>query len=113
VQHWRELDRGDRFAACFEAPSEHELARQEEGWILGVSSSRTIDARGMPERLRDPRPTRRRASVAPAPRSSLPPTEPAPCLCGCGDYPRGKRSRFMPGHDQRINPATGRRFNDH
>jgi hypothetical protein len=36
-----------------------------------------------------------------------------PCLCGCAHFPRGKRFRFMLGHDQRINPATGRRFNAH
>jgi hypothetical protein len=29
---------------------------------------------------------------------------------GCGNFPRGKHSRFMPGRDQPINPATGRRF---
>jgi precorrin-8X/cobalt-precorrin-8 methylmutase len=113
VQRWRELDRGDRLAPWFEAPSEDELARQEEGWILGVPSSRTIEALGLPERSRGSRPTRRRAPAARAPLSPGPSIGRAPCLCGCGDYPRGKRSRFMPGHDQRINPATGRRFNDH
>jgi hypothetical protein len=41
VQQWRELDRGGQLAAWFEAPSENDLARQEEGWILGVPSSRT------------------------------------------------------------------------
>ena len=113
VQHWRELDRGGQLAEWFEAPSENELAQQEEGWILGVPSSRTIDALGLPERSRSSRPTRRRAPPARAPLSPGPLIGRASCLCGCGEYPRGKRSRFMPGHDQRINPATGRRFNDH
>lgn len=25
-----------------------------------------------------------------------------PCLCGCGLFPSGKKSRFVPGHDGRI-----------
>lgn len=24
-----------------------------------------------------------------------------PCLCGCGQYPKGRHSRYMPGHDAR------------
>ncbi|MDQ0260439.1 putative nuclease with RNAse H fold [Sinomonas atrocyanea] len=36
----------------------------------------------------------------------------AACLCGCGNLPAGRRSRFMPGHDNRVNPATGRRWNE-
>lgn len=60
-----------------------------------------------------------RAPAAPAVRSAggaarppLPADEkPAPCLCGCGGTPAGRRSRFMPGHDNRVNPATGRRWN--
>ena len=35
-----------------------ELARQEEGWIVGVPSSRTIDALGLQERSRGSRQTR-------------------------------------------------------
>jgi hypothetical protein len=38
--------------------------------------------------------------------------ERAACLCGCGGVPAGRRSRFMPGHDNRVNPATGRRWNE-
>lgn len=34
-----------------------------------------------------------------------------PCLCGCGGIPAGRNSRFMPGHDSRVNPATGQRWN--
>ena len=31
-----------------------------------------------------------------------PPERPkTPCECGCGEYPKGKKSRFMPGHDLR------------
>lgn len=35
----------------------------------------------------------------------------AACVCGCGNVPAGRHSRFMPGHDHRVNPATGRRWN--
>jgi hypothetical protein len=27
---------------------------------------------------------------------------PRPCLCGCGESVRGKKSRFRPGHDMRL-----------
>ena len=30
------------------------------------------------------------------------PTEPSPCLCGCGQRPRSSRSRFVQGHDHRL-----------
>ncbi|MHB9150981.1 MAG: DUF6998 domain-containing protein [Thermoleophilia bacterium] len=26
----------------------------------------------------------------------------APCACGCGSYPKGKNSRFLPGHDAKL-----------
>ncbi len=60
-----------------------------------------------------------RAPAAPAARSvggaARPPfpadEKRAPCLCGCGGTPAGRQSRFMPGHDHRVNPATGRRWN--
>jgi hypothetical protein len=34
-------------------------------------------------------------------------TEPTrePCLCGCGDTPRGKKSHFIPGDDARFHAA--------
>ena len=28
-----------------------------------------------------------------------------PCLCGCGDTPKGKKSRFVAGHDARYHSA--------
>lgn len=28
-----------------------------------------------------------------------------PCLCGCGEVPKGKKSRFMPGHDAHYHAA--------
>jgi precorrin-8X/cobalt-precorrin-8 methylmutase len=65
VQHWRELDRDDQLLPWFEAPAEDKLAREEEGWILGVPSSRTIDALGLPQRSRGSRPSRRRAPATP------------------------------------------------
>lgn len=38
----------------------------------------------------------------------------APCLCGCGGMPAGKKSRFLPGHDMRkrleiVKPARKQR----
>ena len=26
----------------------------------------------------------------------------APCACGCGETPQGRRARFRPGHDARL-----------
>lgn len=26
-----------------------------------------------------------------------------PCPCGCGEYPKLPKSRYVPGHDQRVN----------
>ena len=113
VRNWRQLDKEDRLTESFAAPSESDPARLEEGWILGVPSSRTIDALDLPSRPRVSRPTNRRARPTPAPTTPAMAVSRPACVCGCGQYPRGKRSRFMPGHDQRINPATGRRFNAH
>jgi hypothetical protein len=110
VQHWRELDTDGQLAAWFEAPSENELARQEEGWILGVPSSRTIDALRLGERSRGSRPTRRRAPAAPAPLSPGPSTGRAPCLCGCGDYPRGKRFAVHAWSRPADQPGNGEAF---
>jgi hypothetical protein len=28
-----------------------------------------------------------------------------PCVCGCGDKPKGRKSRFIPGHDARYHSA--------
>ena len=28
-----------------------------------------------------------------------------PCVCGCGEFPRGKKSRFVAGHDTRYHSA--------
>lgn len=25
-----------------------------------------------------------------------------PCECGCGGFPKGKKSRFIPGHDAKL-----------
>lgn len=50
-------------------------------------------------------------SAAPAPHPSN--GDRPPCLCGCGGVPAERRSRFLPGHDNRVNPATGHRWNEH
>jgi hypothetical protein len=35
------------------------------------------------------------------------PSEPGrpPCECGCGGFPKGKSSRFIPGHDAKLHSA--------
>lgn len=35
-------------------------------------------------------------------------TERPPCLCGCGGFPRGPKSRFIPGHDAKYHAAQKR-----
>jgi hypothetical protein len=30
------------------------------------------------------------------------PSEPSPCLCGCGERPKSGKSRFIQGHDHRL-----------
>ena len=108
VRHWRELDSACRLADLFAAAPARAVVRGEEGWVLGAPAPGTPIA---------PRPPRKSPSTL---ERGMQPVAAAsgtdarqPCLCGCGGFPRGKRSRFMPGHDQRINPATGRRFNAH
>ena len=114
VRAWRELDRSDRLAPWLAAPPDTKTVRAEEGWVLGVAPP------GSDQRFSRPKPQRiRSAPESGPPAPAVVPGEAAttagrpPCPCGCGLHPRGRRSRFMPGHDQRINPITGRRFNDH
>lgn len=33
---------------------------------------------------------------------------PRPCLCGCGGFPKGANTRFLPGHDARYHAALKR-----
>jgi precorrin-8X/cobalt-precorrin-8 methylmutase len=112
VRHWRELDRAGHLGNLFAAAPDNEAVQHEEGWVLGAP------APGTPITV-PPRPPRRAAPTLEqgkpsATAASTPTSSPRqPCLCGCGNFPRGNHSRFMPGHDQRINPATGRRFNAH
>jgi precorrin-8X/cobalt-precorrin-8 methylmutase len=113
VECWRKLDGEERLAGWFAGAPDEGRVRREEGWVLGVGTSGAIDAPDVPEVAAGP------PTVVPAPRQPVRVTAVAasgtrpPCVCGCGKYPRGKRSRFMPGHDQRINPETGTRFNAH
>ena len=113
VQRWRELDREDGLADLFAAHGSSQAVRGEEGWILGVVSLGAAQTVARAKPVPDPSEAKHPSAipnprVTPEPASCRP-----PCLCGCGNFPRGKRSRFMPGHDQRLNPATGRRFNEH
>lgn len=113
VRAWREVDSRDCFATGFAAPPDTKTVRAEEGWVLGVAPP------GSNQTFSRPKPSHVQSAPQVGPAPPARPGAPAsttgrpPCLCGCGHYPRGRRSRFMPGHDQRINPATGRRFNDH
>ncbi len=34
------------------------------------------------------------------------------CLCGCGDVPKHKKSRFMPGHDAQLKAQLYREIRD-
>ncbi len=95
-----------------EVPSDPDIA-SFEGWIIGQA---VPTFSGGKQELHAAGRNDARATTAPAARTSpvgRPRPDRPPCLCGCGSYPRGKHSRFMPGHDQRINPATNRRFNAH
>lgn len=38
----------------------------------------------------------------------MPETVRPACLCGCGGTPKGKKSRFIPGHDARWHAAQKR-----
>jgi hypothetical protein len=46
--------------------------------------------------------TPRKAREHPQERSQESTDIPRPCLCGCGESVRGKKSRFRPGHDARL-----------
>jgi hypothetical protein len=44
--------------------------------------------------------TKTKTTTPPAPEASRP-----PCLCGCGETPKGRRARFLPGHDARYHAS--------
>jgi hypothetical protein len=46
------------------------------------------------------------ATEAPAAETRL------PCLCGCGETPKGKKARFMPGHDAQLKASLYRTIRD-
>jgi hypothetical protein len=67
----------------------------------------------LPARLSKRRPqlaTRTKATAVPAAEPTTPAAtdERPPCLCGCGDFPKGKHARFIPGHDARYHAALKR-----
>jgi hypothetical protein len=101
VRHWRELDHASRLADLFAAAPAYGVVRAEEDWVLGAP------APGTPLVSRPPRRPPSTLDLGKPPANvALASTTRQPCLCGCGNFPRGKHSRFMPGHDQRINSAT-------
>jgi precorrin-8X/cobalt-precorrin-8 methylmutase len=113
VNHLRQLDQVNQLVDLFAAAPDNSAVRREEGWVLGLPSPGTTVAPAASER-RDRAFRQRPSGRGPAALgAAAAPSDRPPCLCGCGAVPRGKHSRFMPGHDQRINPATGRRFNLH
>jgi precorrin-8X/cobalt-precorrin-8 methylmutase len=113
VDHLRQLDQTDQLVELIAAAPDSSAVRREEGWVLGVPSPGTTVAPTAPERRNRALRQRPSTPVPAATRAATALSNRQPCLCGCGGFPRGKHSRFMPGHDQRINPATGRRFNAH
>jgi hypothetical protein len=109
VECWRELDRENQLGTWFTTPDEDRV-RCEEGWVLGVPDALSLnDLDSLKAKAATPRQPRGVRALKP----TTDHVDRPPCLCGCGNYPRGKHSRFMPGHDQRRNPATGRPFNAH
>lgn len=48
------------------------------------------------------------AEAPPLQATPAPAVERAPCLCGCGGTPSGKKARFLPGHDARYHAALKR-----
>jgi hypothetical protein len=111
VREWRDRDRVGDLARDFADLPNSEAVRNEEGWILGAR--RYTKLKAQPPSKGSAATSATATSVTSPPLSTAVDNLRAPCRCGCGGVPRGKRSRFMPGHDQRINPETGQRFNAH
>ena len=49
--------------------------------------------------------TATKAKPAAKPKAAPEATDRPPCLCGCGGFPKGVNSRFIPGHDARYHAA--------
>lgn len=45
--------------------------------------------------------------------SAKPAGEREPCLCGCGVYPKGRKSRYLPGHDAKVRRKARSGAGDH
>ncbi len=91
VQHWRRLDRVDQLAGLFAAAPDNISVRHEEGWVLGVPVPGTeitfaLPARSAPGAMKGPS----RSGPAPTRARTASPDR-QPCLCGCGNFPRGER----------------------
>ncbi|MDR6621068.1 DUF429 domain-containing protein [Sinomonas atrocyanea] len=81
-------------------------------WVGDGSDTLLLPVQVLAERYRrDESSARERTASNPADKPTASDPIRAACLCGCGNVPAGRRSRFMPGHDHRVNPATGRRWN--
>lgn len=68
------------------------------------------------EAARTGKPAVKKATVKPAAKAPKQTKEEAmaivagrpPCLCGCGGYPKGRKARYLPGHDARHHAALKR-----
>ncbi|WP_422935801.1 DUF429 domain-containing protein [Sinomonas sp. P47F7] len=84
----------------------------QHSWVGEGNDAMLLPVRELPEKFQRDNAALPAMNREPAALASLPgPGERPTCLCGCGRTPVGRRSRFMPGHDHRVNPATGRRWN--
>lgn len=82
-------------------------------WVGEGKDALVLPVPALPEKFRRAsacRPRQEPGYRAPARVGRQDPARP-PCLCGCGQTPGRLQLRFMPGHDHRVNPATGRRWN--
>ncbi|WP_336852511.1 DUF429 domain-containing protein [Sinomonas albida] len=107
------LSGGDQVDAALGALTGLLALEGQHSWVGEGTDAMLLPVRELPERFqraRADRPCANREPVMPVLTPAL--RERPPCLCGCGKTPVGRQSRFMPGHDQRMNPATGRRWND-
>jgi len=72
------------------------IAALEADGLTTSDAQAVVDAETQPTRRRGQRRTPQE-KVADGRKANR-----APCLCGCGGFPKGKKARFLPGHDARY-----------
>lgn len=102
---------GDQVDAALGALTGLIALEGQHSWVGRGKDAMLLPVPGLPDKFERvpalaPLEGARSAPVPPSPTSERP-----PCLCGCGGTPAGRNSRFLPGHDNRVNPATGQRWN--